>query len=170
MEHFKQFGHAKDKFIPPEVFDWHTDDLKVLFDWLMWGDGHTKNGMPINYTTTSRRLADDVQRLALHIGKAANIVLAHPAGFQTIKGRQCWCRDCWTVRIVNTKLTPTVNHSHVKEQNIQKEEFIENYDKPVYCLTVPGHVLYVRRNGKPVWSGNCGRFGNKGVISAIVRR
>lgn len=166
--YFKQFGKAYEKFIPLEVFDWALADQKILFDWLMWGDGHTKNGAPIVYKTTSKQLADDVQRLALHIGKAANVSLAKAEGFQTIKGKAYWCRDFWQVRIINTKLTPMVNHGHAKAQGGQTEEFVENYDKPVYCVTVPGHVLYVRRNGKPVWSGNTGRHGNKGVVSMIV--
>src|SRR3990167_10099890 len=25
----------------------------------------------------------------------------------------------------------------------------------VYCLEVPNHIIYVRRNGKPIWCGNC---------------
>lgn len=34
----------------------------------------------------------------------------------------------------------------------------------VYCVTLPrNHVLYVRRDAKPVWCGNSGRHGNKGV-------
>ena len=29
-------------------------------------------------------------------------------------------------------------------------------------------MLYVRRDGKPVWSGNSGRYGNKGVVGNII--
>ncbi len=50
---------------------------------------------------------------------------------------------------------------------VQHEEFIENYDRPVYCVTVPGHILYVRRNGLNYWCGNSNRFGNKGVVRII---
>jgi len=31
----------------------------------------------------------------------------------------------------------------------------ENYNGRIYDLTVPNHIIFVRRNGKPVWSGNC---------------
>jgi len=44
----------------------------------------------------------------------------------------------------------------------------ENYAGPVYCLTVPSGIMYVRREGKAVWSGNSGRYGNKGVVSKII--
>lgn len=29
------------------------------------------------------------------------------------------------------------------------------YSGDVYCVTVPNHIIYVRRNGKSVWCGNC---------------
>lgn len=168
MEHCRQFGKAGDKFIPPFVFGWDRETLTVLFNWLMWGDGHSKHGMPISYTTVSRRLADDVQRLCLHIGKAANVQVKHLEGWQVVRGQRCWCQQSYDVRIVNTKLTPTVNHGHVKTQNTQEEGWVDAYDGPVYCVTVPSGVVYVRRNGKPVWSGNSGRYGNKGVIAKII--
>jgi ribosomal protein L37AE/L43A len=31
---------------------------------------------------------------------------------------------------------------------------MEDFTGKVYCLEVPGNVFYVRRNGKPVWTGN----------------
>lgn len=38
-----------------------------------------------------------------------------------------------------------------------KEEWI-NYDGNVYCVTVPNHIIYVRREGIPFWCGNSGRW------------
>lgn len=167
LEHFKAFGHAHEKYLPPVVFSWDSDTQRTLFHWLMWGDGHAKDGRPVTYTTTSPQLADDVQRLMLHIGYAANVQRRHTP-IQVILGRTCECRPRYDVRIVTTKLHPQVNHGHAKTQNGQREAWIEDYQAPVYCLTVPGGVLYVRRNGKPVWSGNCARYGNKGVVAKIV--
>ncbi len=169
MLYFKQFGKSYQKYIPNEIFGYSKEDLEILFRWLMWGDGTTLfSGRPVCYTTTSIRLANDVQRLCLHIGKAGNVFLRKEACKQTIMGRTYDCRDCYEVRIVNTKLTPEVNHGHVHTQKIQKEKLISNYKKPVYCLTVKNHVVYVRRNGKAVWSGNCGRHGDKNIIGAII--
>ena len=48
-----------------------------------------------------------------------------------------------------------------------KEGWIQ-YDGYVYCLEVPyTHTLYVRRNGKCVWSGNSNRYGAKGVVRVV---
>lgn len=45
----------------------------------------------------------------------------------------------------------------------------EQYNGVIYCCTVPKyHTLYVRRNGKALWSGNSTVFGNKGIIGQIL--
>jgi len=168
-EHFKQFGKAADKFIPAFVFNMSSELLTVLFNWLMWGDGHRKStGRPESYYTISKRLADDVQRLCLHIGYAANVHLDRDATRGSIKGVEYSFQPYYRVAILTKKLTPSVNHGHVKRQSAQKEEWID-YSGPVWCCTMPvGNVIYVRRNGKPMWSGNCGRYGDKGVVSEVV--
>ena len=41
------------------------------------------------------------------------------------------------------------------------------YNGKVYCCTVPSGIIYVRRNGKPVWTGNS-RYAQKGTIGMIL--
>ena len=54
-----------------------------------------------------------------------------------------------------------------RAQGKTKEGWIQ-YDGYVYCLEVPyTHTLYVRRNGKSVWSGNSNRYGAKGVVRVV---
>ena len=165
--YFQQFNQAKDKYIPLALFDATREELKILFDWLVWGGGGHVHGTSIRYTTASKRLADDVQRLCLHIGWAADV--RHTTdNWRIIGGQRCLCADRHVVKVVTTKLTLQVNHGHVTKQNAQKEYIVDAYDGPVYCVTVPSHVVYVRRNGKAVWSGNSGRYGNKGIISMVL--
>ena len=166
MLHFSQFGLSHQKFIPNHVFGWGEKELKTLYKWLMWGDG-CETGTGHSYCTVSRRLADDVQRLLLHVGMSGNIDIT-PAHWGEVLGKKCYCRERYDVRIYRSKNNPTINHSHVKEQNGQKEEWVE-YRGKVYCVTMPvGHVIYVRRNDQPVWCGNSNRFGGKGVIADII--
>jgi hypothetical protein len=40
----------------------------------------------------------------------------------------------------------------------------------VYCLEVPSHIIYVRRNGKACWCSQSSRHGNKGIVSLKVPR
>jgi len=158
-EYVAQFGHAQDKFVPPEIFTWGADAAQAILEGLIGCDGHATESGSLGYTTTSKQLADDVQRLALHAGYAANIK-------KTIPDNPNWSAR-YTVGIVKHKLTPQINHGHAQTQNGQTERIIESIE-PVWGITVPNHVLYVRVKGVPVWSGNSGRYGNKGVISRII--
>lgn len=170
--YLKQFGLCYQKFIPQEVFEYTVDLQRKFFEGIMLGDGsYNKEGRPVCYTTTSKRLADDFSRLCLNIGYAANI---------QVKPYQApvWCareqryivsrRPCYSVRIITNKLQPKV-HFHGKPSEANHVEEWQHYEGFVYCCTVPKyHTLYVRRNGKPYWSGNSTVFGNKGIIGQIL--
>ncbi len=163
-EHFKPLGYCYEKYIPPEVFSWGIEDLRTLYRWMMWGDGSVTGEA---YHTTSPRLADDVQRLALLLGYSANIKY-HPPTRGKIKGKEYDFRARYWVSIYRSKNRPEINHGHNKRQSGQTEGWVD-YDGLVYCVTLPrNHVLYVRRNGKPVWCGNSGRYGDKGIISRVL--
>lgn len=45
-----------------------------------------------------------------------------------------------------------------------KEKWI-HYNGKVYCFEVPGHIFYVRRNGKAVWTGNSRSTGPRQAIT-----
>lgn len=167
VKYFMQFGHAKDKFIPNHVFALSSDQQRLLLDWLMWGDGTIKDGLYKSYTTISERLANDIQRLCLHIGIAAHIKRRKKLGGGNINGRPIMGKYiCYNVKFVNKKLTPQINHGHVKV----KQDFATYYNGYVYCPTMPKwNVVYTRRNGVPMWSGNCAaRYANKGVTARVV--
>jgi len=130
--YLKQFGKAEDKFIPQEIKNLAKDQLEILFEWMMKRDGYTGNGN-IDYYTKSKKLADDIQEIALKLGYSANI-------YEKRKGKFKWYR----VAILKTK------YFKLSKENIKKVR----YKGKVYCLEVPNHVLYVRRNGKACWCGN----------------
>ncbi len=158
-EYLSQFGHAQDKHIPAEVFSWGVDAAKAMLTGLIGCDGNKCNSGSLSYCTTSPQLADDVQRLALHAGWAANVK-------STVPDNPNWSTR-YDVRIVQKKLHPEVNHGHAKTQGGQCERIITSKE-PVWGVTVPNHTLYVRVRGTAVWSGNSGRYGNKGVVSRVV--
>lgn len=62
---------------------------------------------------------------------------------------------------INTEITVGLN-----EAESENEEWIDFNDK-VYCLEVPGNVFYVKRNGKPYWTGNS-RSSQKGVCGLLL--
>ena len=169
--YFSQFGYSYEKYIPDFVFGLSSRQQKILFDWMMWGGGHKIGSHDITYTTSSKRLADDLQRLCLHIGKSARIVHNGSAGqaHGLLGGRRIVTKhDSYSVQIISTKLTPTVNHGYVKKQRVQEEGFV-NYSGRVYCCTMPKwNIIFVRRNGNVCWCGNSPEQGLKGVVGGII--
>ena len=165
---------AANKFIPEYAFDVSRRQARILLDSLISGDGHVDKKGNLMYFTSSKRLAGDVVRLALHAGISANSEIRYEAGHQSIMtdGRVITANyDQYHVTIVRTKNEPMVNHGHghVHEQNGQTERVI-NYNGKIHCITVPSHVFYVRRDGITTWTGNSSRTGNKGICAAKVPR
>ncbi len=161
---------APNKRLPDWVWKLSEHQCHVLYEGLRRGDGTVTKTLSDIYYTSSPGLADDVQRLALHAGWCANIKLLRSANHKTTlkDGRVIQAKhDSYTVRIVKAKCEPTVNHGHVHTQKEQVEEVIK-YTGSVHCLEVPSHIFYIRRNGKPVWSGNSSRHGQKGVFGMIL--
>jgi DNA-directed RNA polymerase II subunit RPB2 len=146
---------ATNKYLPDWVWMLSSMQAKTLLSGMLLGDGHTTASGSEIYSTSSQRLADDVQRLAFHAGWSANIRLHTPAGSEYTIGDHSGVTtaNLWSVRIIKAKNRPAVNHGHTHTQFAQQET-VSDYDGKVYCLEVPGNVFYVRRHGLPVWTGN----------------
>ena len=155
---------ATHKRLPSLVFEWTPDVLSILLDALLKGDGHThrENGHRVYYTN-SPGLADDIQVLALKLGLAANIRVDDRIGeaHRIVTGAVITNRNPgYIVSLLrNSRLYPHVNHNRHTRPN---RWYFENgyndclvaYSGRIYCAKVPSGLLYVRRNGKPCWSGN----------------
>jgi DNA-directed RNA polymerase II subunit RPB2 len=146
---------ANNKQLPEWVWELNAEQCLTLLNGLLLGDGHKSVSGSEIYSTSSRALADDVQRLALHAGWSANIRLHTAAGTPYTIGDHSGITttDLWSVRIIKAKNRPAMNHGHTHTQYAQSEAMTD-FDGKVYCLEVPGNVFYVRRNGLPVWTGN----------------
>lgn len=136
-EYLKQFGKAKDKFIPRELLNLSERQLKILFKALMDGDG-TYRLNQYKYTTVSKKLADNVQELGIKLGYSVTTSL---------------------------EIKENINHNNIyyirlnkgsKTSFVRKEQTsLKSYNGKVYCVTVPKyHMLCVKRNEKVVFSGN----------------
>lgn len=160
---------AVNKYLPNWCFELSERQSRILLAGLLCGDGYTTNSKTEIYYTSSKRLADDVQRLAFHAGWSGNTKVRSPAGTAYKIGDHSGntTADALVVNIVKNKNTPSVNHSHVKQQKVQVEEMV-HYEGKVYCCEVKNHVIYVRRNGKPVWTGNS-RHGRHRPVTLELR-
>ncbi len=139
--YLNQFGGSHTKFIPEEIKNLPPDYLKLLLEWMCYGDGTIDKSNRNIYFTCSKKLADDVQEIFLKIGSNARIY--------SRKRKTTFSKsECIFYEVRERK------RSHhllwTKKGAIKKE----NYCGKVYCCEVPNHVIYVRRNGYPAWCGN----------------
>jgi predicted phage terminase large subunit-like protein len=136
---------AREKKIPAFVKELSPILIRRFLDGFHMGDGSYNNHGSKCYYTSSKQLADDIQELIIKVGSTAN---------------------------VNSRITNTVNPTGKKyrtttynltEFNLGRcEPFVSkknwyktDYDGKVYCVEVPNHVIYVRRNGKGLNLGQC---------------
>jgi len=148
-EYLWQFGKSKDKHVPDIIKQAGYATIKEFLHWYCMGDGsfnkeqqprarrkRTARGSRLYYTI-SPRMADDLQEMMIKIGYPSNITERKYRGIFTISER--------TAQLKNWVLP----HQH---------KWID-YNGRIYCVTVPNHIICVRRNGKPIWCGNSGYVG-----------
>ena len=126
------------KHLPEGFLCWNYDSRKVLFETLMKGDGSWRSwGTAGVYGTASRRLADEVQLLALSLGYSATLRVRKDPFYDTF------------YYVINIAIKE--NRAFVDGHHWSKER----YNGKVYSIQVPPpHIILVRRNGNVVWSGN----------------
>lgn len=149
-EHFSRLvglHTSHEKRLPTECFKWSTEAIQALLEGLILGDGrkttHNENGHVIATPaifTVSKKLADDIQAVCARVGQATRIT--SQTASDNYRGEEL---TLYAVRM------NAHNRSYIYKQPIRRTQ----YDGRVYCLTVPNGTLIVRRNGRPMVSGNC---------------
>lgn len=150
----QECGHGADlKRLPQWVKQLEAPLLDELLQAMIDGDGtRSRDGSPRKFYSASKTLADDVCELALKLGYSATVGSRIGSGFSS--------------RIIY----------HVSlAQNVLREIAPARiaavpYDGLVHCLTVRNHIVFTRRNGKAVWSGNCGYHGWHDFYAATTPR
>ena len=133
---------ARSKRIPRWLME-HSDlrVLDVLWSAMWAGDGSTHGGSQV-YSTVSEGLASDVQELLIRIGKASSVTFHDRDGSRHYR-----------VRVLQNGIIgsrPTARSW-------------EPYSGPVWCVSTPNSIVYVRRNGNGIWCGNCYRSWEPGL-------
>jgi hypothetical protein len=137
--YLKQFGYDHERFIPTEFKNLKREQLEILFQALMKGDGHKyRDRSGYVFLSCSKRLAEDVGEIAMKLGFRVRFSVKkgspyNPSGIY------------YLTHISNAKL-------RLVSKNLLT---LEQYKGMVYDVTVPNHIILVRRNGIPVWCGNC---------------
>lgn len=131
-EYLRQFGKSHYKYIPLEIKNLSSGYLQILLQALLDGDGDKNSKNAWRYTTVSRRLADDVQEIAIKCGMSASIALDKQSFYRVY---------------MSTTRTAQCN------QGQDRSEWID-YNGWVYCVEVLNSTVMVRQNGHAYFSGN----------------
>jgi hypothetical protein len=140
---------------------------KVVPEWIKWAEPEVIDSFLLGYfagdgwvngpsgcrraRSISRRLADDIQELAIKSGKNANIYY-RPAMAYSILGKTGQASPLFTMAELNY---PTAG---LRDKNHKPNFEAEPYSGMVYCASVPNGTLVVRRNGRAIVAGNCLRY------------
>jgi len=148
-----QFGSAPEKFVPDYVKRLSPRQIKIFLNWFAKGDAtQMTNGFRIFYTS-SKRLADDIQELLLKIGHVGLVKSRK-------REERRWIVNHWA----NASRTQYEVIERVRKVNswLDSRDFqTVSYEGKVYCATVKNHIMYIRRNGKPLWCGNTSMYWTK---------
>ena len=155
--YFSQFGSANDKHIPDWCMHMSKQNSLDLLNGLLLGDGYYDTRRKSwEYYSNSKRLADDVQLLAIMTEQSATINVKNLKGeVAVIKGVET-TRSSNQYRIYITTYKPTMEPVSTYRSGTEN---VSDLDGKVYCIEVPNHVFMIRRNDKYCWTGNSSRAG-----------
>ncbi|HLY30068.1 MAG TPA: GTP cyclohydrolase I FolE [Ktedonobacterales bacterium] len=156
------FGKSGDKRVPAVIKQMSTRQIQEFLHWYALGDSryYKHNPMRVQYVSKSPGMIDDIQELLLRTGKTGS-VQKYP----------CCSR-------IETRIHKRENSKGYKGYKwygkIQPHHRTTVlFDDEVFCVSVPTGAILVRRNGKPIVSGNCMTMrgvqkpGSKTVTSAM---
>ena len=157
------YNSEKEKKIPHELLKMmDKEECEALLDGLQNSDGHTTKDNSSYYCTTSEELKGQFQQLCLHCGYSSNEVgitdLSEKSNFNSNKILS-------KMSIIKRENTPEINKSKNTKGTIEE---IDNWNGLVWCVNIPPyHNVYVRRNGKPVWCGNCAMLEHASIVFEV---
>lgn len=147
-----------ERTIPSYVRTWDKGLMDLFLDTYVKGDGYSRGATRDILYTSNVVLADALQEICLLAGYSSTVAVRPVTTGQPMKcGR----------RITSTRPGYAVTRSQRNGEVRLRKESLEKvpYSGMVYCATVPNGSLFTRRNGKTLWSGNCGLTGN--MINAL---
>lgn len=152
--YLSKYGKSHDKYIDDDIKNLSKRQLNILLKYLMMGDGtnikYPKLNKTVNkiyhyttnsYYTASKKLMYDMSEICIKCGFGITVTTK-----KKIYNDKVY--DLYNIHMLGSK------HFRINSQNVS---VIENFDDYVYCAVVPNSTMYVKRNGRCVWSGNSPR-------------
>lgn len=152
---FKELGTSGNKYIPYIISEsFNKEYARIFLNEYFKGDGHIdKNGVGFLYTS-SNVLADQLQELCFIAGWTG---LKRERNRDKIGTKHIIEDREVTINLPSYVINVSFGVRNSQPNiNLKKHMTIEPVkDKPVYCVNVTNNIIFVRRNGRAIWCGNC---------------
>lgn len=125
------------KCLPGWILDLPTNLLTEVWETLVRADGHRGSGGREHFVTTSAELAGQVQEILCKLGFSSSMMSKKTPG------------ERLQVFVVSKRVRGEAWAN--KNARVQRR----TYNGKVYCVTTENGIVFVRRDGKPHFSGNC---------------
>ena len=140
----EDFGRtSRIKKIPSWLKEAPPEELECFLRGFDEGDGyHSPTGLIALYTS-SQHLADDLMEIGMKAGYATTLLTREGSPSSFAPGAANYRVSLWS--------QDAALHPYLKTG---RNWYRQPYKGQIYCVSVPSGVIMVRRNGKPMWSGN----------------
>lgn len=158
----KVFGKSYEKYAPNYVKELTPEQIKLFLITYNKGDGSNRsrtlpnivNGYEI--TTASTQMRDDLMELGFKAGYGVSYAEYHgDSSFnQNHRLWKVYASNRIEFSFSQKKNNDMKKYNYNRKYNsTTKEEWVD-YNDHVYCVEVPNSTIFIRRNGKTLWSGN----------------
>lgn len=145
--YLKQCHKQPTRTIPREVLNYDKPYLQDVLEGLILSDGMTRED-GIRIYSISKQLIDNIAEIMVKLGICVTISKRLPRTEKKMSkdGRLFWSKSiCYCISGTIKRTESTLKHAEIIDWN--------DY---VYCVTVPSHIIIIRREGKVILNGNCG--------------
>lgn len=126
--------------IPEDALEWCVSDRESLLSYLL-DESDIEDSHHMSYFAEDKNKASAVERLAISLGRSSSV--------RPVKNNK---GTGYSVDIIKA--------SHVNIGTYSSRWYKKKFEGKVYCVTVPGNLIYFSCDGKPgCWCGNSERAG-----------
>lgn len=149
--HLSSTGLRHERAIPNWIKSLCSEQIRMFLNHYIIGDGSIRDKI---ITTTSIKTADDIQELLFKCGSVGDIKIRSKSGSEVLISDRKYKTKHDSLLIVERQKK---RKFYFEGWNISRQKYLKRvpYKGKVYDVEVPNHIVYVRRNGKACFSGNC---------------
>lgn len=152
-----ELGNCYTKYIPQMFKNQSKENLRILYDWFVKGDGQIRGdkrrksgNLSDDVFSSSKQLILDLNEIQLKIGYSGNFSCEERNYDRVIEGRTILGKNSKPLYFSLRSLTKGI-YLDERFMSIEKEQ----YNGDVMCIEVPNHTFYVMDGNKCHWSKNC---------------